>query len=120
MPVAYAATIFLLSSVSAPLPSGRFLMSDKLLHFGAFGLMAVLVALAVQRPGQGLTIKGAIIAILITCAYGVMDELHQSLVPQRMASTGDALADAMGATLGVCWYYLIARKWKFFSFVMGT
>jgi VanZ family protein len=120
MPIAYAATIFMLSAVSAPPPTGWIRLSDKFLHFGAFGLMAVLVALAVQRPGHPLTLKRAILAIIITSAYGVLDELHQSLVPDRVPSTGDALADAMGAILGVAWYCLIARKWRCFSFVMGT
>ena len=35
MPIAYAATIFMLSAVSAPPPTGWIRLSDKFLHFGA-------------------------------------------------------------------------------------
>jgi len=120
MVMVYAFTIFLASSVPAPAPQMQFLVSDKLQHMAAFGLMAVFVAMAVQRPGKPLTWRRAIAAIAVTAAYGALDELHQTTVAGRFGTTSDALADLTGAVLAVGWYYLISRKTIVLSYVMGA
>ena len=42
-----------------------------------------------------------LLAILATCAFAVVDESYQGLVPGRTASVRDWLADAVGAAAGV-------------------
>lgn len=86
---------------------------DKLLHFLAYGLLAVLMlrALADGDPGRAgwrRTTVAAILAIL----YGLTDEWHQSFVPGRLAEGADVVADAAGALAGV-WG---ARAWG----IIGT
>ena len=95
-------------------------MSDKVLHMAIFGLMSLFVALSLQQPGRALTWRRALLAVIITGAYGVLDEVYQSAIPGRYASSGDALADTVGAILAVSWYYLIARKYPHFSVIMGS
>jgi VanZ family protein len=69
-------------------------------HVVAYGVLAAaaLLAMCGVRP---LRRVDAVIAVAITVAYGLVDELHQSLVPGRVSSFMDLAADAAGATLGV-------------------
>jgi VanZ family protein len=65
--------------------------------------------LAVRAVHGGLpariTLRGALLAMLITAGYGASDELHQWFVPGRTADVFDWLADATGGTIAVvgCW-----------------
>lgn len=102
--IVWAAVLFWQSSSSSAgsflgfLPDG----SDKVLHAGAYAVLAALLTLATGRPllGVGLAI-----------AYGITDEVHQSFVPGRDASVGDLVADAAGAALGAgLVVYLLRRK----------
>ncbi|MFQ5720617.1 MAG: VanZ family protein [Acidobacteriota bacterium] len=43
----------------------------------------------------------AIFSISVASAYGAVDEVHQSFVPERDSSLQDVAADVAGATLGV-------------------
>lgn len=46
--------------------------------------------------------RGCVPAVLMSSAYGLVDEWHQSHVPGRVASLADVVSDAIGATLAVC------------------
>ena len=120
MPAIYAAMIFIVSSLPGPPAEAAIRVSDKLLHMCLYGLMAVLVAMAMQRPGRPLPWRRALIVVLITVAYGVTDEYHQSFVPGRLAGADDGLADAAGAVLGVAWYVLVSRRWPRISLLLGS
>lgn len=102
-PVAlYAGLIVFLSSRSS-LPSVR--LNDKLLHFGEYAVLAFLVnrALFLLRPSvspRALTL----LAIGLATAFGVTDELHQRLVPNRDASVFDLVADFLGSVAGAMAY----------------
>ena len=45
--------------------------------------------------------KSGVLAVFISVLYAASDELHQSFVPGRTASTGDVLVDALG--VGLAW-----------------
>ncbi|MFY9341990.1 MAG: VanZ family protein [Planctomycetota bacterium] len=45
--------------------------------------------------------RATVAALLLSIAYGVVDELHQSHVPGRACSVVDVLSDALGAGLAV-------------------
>ncbi len=119
MPVVFAATIFATTVLQGSTVAGAFTNADKLIHVALYGGMAVLVAMAVQRPGRALSWKGALLAALISTAYGALEEFHQSFVPGRVVSLDDALANLVGAALGSGWYLLIARKWPEISMILG-
>lgn len=91
--LAWAAVLFWQSSSSdagsflGSLPEG----SDKVIHAGAYSVLAALVTLATGNP-----VVGGVLAV----AYGITDEIHQSFVPGRSPSIGDLVADAVGAALG--------------------
>lgn len=109
---AYMALIFILSS--QPTLPGSSLTPDWTQHGVAFGGLA-LIALRATSGGRwsGVTRRAVIAAWLITAAYGVADEWHQSFVPSRTADLRDVAADATGAAValgGAFWWGMIRRS----------
>ena len=96
--IGWMATIFFLShQPSLPAPS-LFEHQDKLFHGGAYGLLGLLLALALHEPGRpGRTL---LLVWLLGTLYGLTDEYHQSFIPGRDADLLDVLADSAGALLG--------------------
>ena len=106
--VSLQALIFYLSSQpQIPVDTG---LSDKVLHFAAYGLLSALwiVALAGSAGSIGAAKAwgGAVLAVL----FGLSDEFHQSFVPGRTASWGDVAADALGAAVAAGALWLLAAR----------
>ncbi len=97
--------IFWQSSFPGIISQPLFPYDDKVMHFGVYALLALLVARAVQmeKPLWSPE-KIKIIAILFVSVFGLSDELHQALVPARFASVLDFLADCAGAVAGCLFY----------------
>ena len=71
---------------------------DLLGHLGGYALLAVALMLGLRsQPFR----RALLLALVIAAVYGVSDEVHQAFVPGRVASAGDAAADATGALLGL-------------------
>ncbi len=96
-PLAIAALIFVASSRSR-VASVDISMSDKVVHFCVYGLLATLVC----RLGRGW--RGAAVALVVASLYGASDEWHQSTVPGRAAELADWVADTLGAATAVALY----------------
>ncbi len=77
-------------------------VSDKIEHFGAYGLLSVLLYLSLyfQEKFVLLNKYPAAFTIIIAAFYGFLDEVHQLIVPGRSAEILDWLADFLGAVLG--------------------
>jgi VanZ family protein len=98
------ALIFYVSSLhEAPLPQG---VSDKSAHWlGYTGFSVTIVrALAGGLPRR-ISMRTAMVAVVIAVAYGASDEFHQMFVAGRSAELADLAADALGAVAGAaaCW-----------------
>jgi len=104
--VAWMAAVFFVSSISNLGKAGR--VPDWISHPVEYGAGAVLVcrALAVPR-GRPVTASTAVIATLLTTAYGITDEYHQSFVPGRTADPADVVKDLVGAAAAS----LVYRRW---------
>ena len=104
--------IFWQSSYPGIISKPLFSNADKVLHFGAYALLAILTArdLTVVKPFWS-PLKIKIITILFACLFGLSDEIHQAFVPFRDASSYDFLADCAGSITG-CFFYLnfLSRK----------
>ena len=76
-------------------------------HLLAFGTLAAMVLLALSW-GRRPRLRDALIAFGLTVAYGVLDEWHQSWVPDRTGRLDDVATDAIGALAGlaVAWVVL--------------
>lgn len=73
---------------------------DKLLHFGAYFVMAIFSWRAFRH--SGLTAHRLMLLSVLFCSlYGLSDEWHQSFVPGRTPSALDWLADTLGAILAM-------------------
>jgi VanZ family protein len=111
-PLAHAALIAWSSSLTShQIPSLIGRVWDKLLHGGAYGLLAFLVLLALMgglRRPRNLAIPCA--AVAATMAFGLIDEWHQSLVATRVASATDLLADLLGSLAAVPVFHWISGR----------
>jgi VanZ family protein len=78
-------------------------LSDKIEHFSAFFILAVLLNLALiyQRKSYLFFKYAATVTIIICLSYAAIDELHQMFIPGRFADIRDWLADSTGVFLGV-------------------
>lgn len=94
--------------ISAPL----FPHDDKVIHFGVYALLSLLVArdLDAENPSWSRA-KIRMITLIFVFAYGFSDELHQAFVPSRDASVWDLMADCGGSIFG-CFFYqgVLSRK----------
>jgi VanZ family protein len=97
-PVALAGLIFAASSRPQLVDVGAWPGGDKAVHFLVYGLLGVLCC----RLGRGP--RAAVLAVLVTSAYGAGDEWHQSFVPTRAAELADWVADTLGAAVAVSLY----------------
>jgi len=107
--LAWMAGLFAASTQSDIGPAGR--IPDWLTHGSAYLVLCLLFCRALhgsrRRAPPGLV---PLLAVALTTAYGVSDELHQSFVPGRDASAGDVAKDLGGATLAaLAWRWAAAR-----------
>jgi VanZ family protein len=85
---------------------------DKVMHFGAYGLLGVLLLGAMPLEAAGYRSRQIALATLIASLYGISDEFHQSFVPGRSPDVMDWLADTSGAFLAAL---LLAQLSRSFS-----
>lgn len=103
--LAFCIFIFWQSSFPSLNSQPLFPHDDKLMHLGAYALLAFLAArnLKQEKPFFSQT-KLSVLTILFAALYGLSDEFHQAFVPSRVASGWDFAADVLGSILGACFY----------------
>jgi surface polysaccharide O-acyltransferase-like enzyme len=113
--VGYAALIFTLSSSSLDIEELRPVFEyDKLLHIVEYYILGYLLMRAFTTSDVPfLAARPVAAAILVGCAYGLSDEIHQAFVPGRDCSLMDFLFDAAGATLAACTYSRVRHQLGF-------
>jgi VanZ family protein len=83
---------------------------DTLLHGTEFFVLAVLVARALNG---GLLMPmppaGYLWTFALSAHYALLDELHQALVPGRVSSVLDLLADLAGIDLALAAVFVLQR-----------
>ena len=101
----YCVFIFIQSQLPVPFEMPDVSHFDKLLHFGAYGVMAILFY-RTYLAGWPQAIKRTLIwaSVISTALYGLSDEIHQYFVPERSADLLDWLADTVGAAVGTVIY----------------
>ena len=101
--IIYWIILFTLTSLPTGLAIETKDISDKFLHFGAYGLLSVLLYLNLyfQDKIEVLNKFPATFTVLIASIYGLLDEIHQMFVPGRSAEFLDWLADFSGSLLAV-------------------
>lgn len=70
---------------------------DKLEHFMLFFVFGILLRLTASHSRYPSIRENAmLVALMVGIGYGALDEVHQMLVPHRLASVDDFIADAAG------------------------
>lgn len=101
----FCGAIFWQSGYPSMIPEPLFPHDDKVMHLGAYAVMAVLAARWIRQEKPELRVSGIrILALIFTGLFGLSDEIHQTFVADRFASVTDWLADMAGALFGV-WIY---------------
>ena len=110
-PLLYALLIIGLSPIpSRALPDYPWLIFDKLLHFAEYGVLGFLVAHA-WRSRRSQLHRFLIRILLPTSLFAALDELYQLLIPGRLCSVQDWLADVAGIIAGSLLYSLVAGRY---------
>ena len=99
---AYMLLIWVLSSFALPsFPTAGFPLRDKGVHIVEFAVLGFLLAHACLRTfPTHPALRVALVAFMLTWAWGFFDEIHQAFVPGRSADVVDLGADAIGALIG--------------------
>lgn len=106
--IIYAALLFWASSRSRlPIPRLGLGFEDKLAHFAAYAVLALLVHRAIKLP-KPLVRRVLLWSGLLAAAYALSDELHQRTVPGRYFDYWDLAADLAG--IGLVLLYLHLRR----------
>lgn len=96
--------ITFLSSLSGdqlPQAAARFPGEDKVLHFLAFTVGAVLLALALRQSTRWSWVRIFVSTVTAISVFGIIDEVHQLFTPKRSgADVGDWVADTLGGIAG--------------------
>jgi VanZ family protein len=109
--LAWAAFIFVLSSIpSAALPDLG-LLSDLLsvgTHVTVFAVLMILVVVAVRGSTRLSDRRVRLLALGLVALYALSDEFHQQFVPGRTPTAFDWFVDMVGASLA--WGLLALRE----------
>jgi len=81
-------------------------LTDKIVHFGTFGLFGWLLIRGFHQAGHK---RYAWIALIIGLLFSLLDELHQSYTPGRDAHWSDLLADGLGIVIFSLYYQIQLR-----------
>ncbi len=106
-----AIEIFFFSTISFA-PGKRAIISlTTLYHFIVFFLFSFFLFTTIKGKGKIKT-KHILIVFLISLIYAILDEFHQSFVPNRDASIKDILIDSLGIFTSMIIYLYINKKAK--------
>jgi VanZ family protein len=109
--VLYALLIIGLSSIPGQsLPDLKWLSSDKLIHLGEYMIFGFLVAatLVIYIPEASRLYPGT---LLMAGMFAALDEAYQYVIPGRLPSFRDWVADIIGIAIGGL-IYLIWKNYR--------
>ncbi len=102
-------------STGAPIPQ-TFALA-KMVHVFEYGVLSLLVFRAVRAPSSGVglgPVRAVGAAVVVSLAFGVLDEYRQSFVPGREPSGWDVMIDGLAAflagTLMFLWLRLVSLR----------
>jgi VanZ family protein len=107
---AQMAAIFVFSSFPR-LPSLPVGLAGYTGHFIGYALLGALATRGFARAQwTGVSSAAGWRALLLSTAYGITDEFHQSFVPGRTPTVSDWCADTFGAAFGIALVMWVARR----------
>ena len=109
--ILYWIILFIGTSLPADHLSSVIDISDKLKHFTAYTVLGFLLSLNFhfQEKWPKIVPFYFLFAFVVCVFYGIVDELHQILVPNRSAELLDWVADVLGSFFGVIISFLFLK-----------
>jgi VanZ family protein len=104
LPVLIAYGFFVAFFSLTPVDEVFFSIWDKLLHFGCYGMFALIAWWSATRD------KTFYVLCAVVIAYSALMEVGQSFVPGRMMSGLDIVANALGV-LAVLAIFILYKRW---------
>lgn len=86
-----------------------FTFEDKLLHISAFFVLGIALLFALS-PFKMPKLYRILIVISFGAVWGLLDEVHQSFVPNRTAALDDWIADVIGVILSLLFIRFFVTK----------
>jgi VanZ family protein len=86
-----------------------FTFEDKLLHISAFFVLGIALLFALS-PFKMPKLYRILIVISFGAVWGLLDEVHQSFVPNRTAALDDWIADVIGVILSLLFLRFFVTK----------
>jgi VanZ family protein len=86
--------------------------ADKWLHAASYAVVAGLAVWTVRARRARDGALALVAVVLAVAAFGAGIEVVQSFVPGRTASGGDAVANAVGATVGTLAARVLSPRWR--------
>ena len=110
--VVYWIVLFILTTTPTDIIPQLFRAQDKLEHFAAYLVLAVLLSLTLHFQKKRVSLsRNLIIATLsLIMIYAAIDELHQIFVPGRIADIFDWMADSLGGAFGILAGHFFIKK----------
>ena len=112
--IIWALVIFVLCAMPSediPNPNWDIPHLDKVVHFGMFFIMAVLLCSELGYQTNLTQRKIYLITVTISLIYGGVIEILQQYFFNRSGDILDLLADVLGAIVG-CLLYPVLMRWK--------
>jgi VanZ family protein len=107
----YCLLIFIQSSYPSIKNTPEWPYFDKIVHCAGYALLGALFLRAFKTSRIKDNVKLMVmLSVLLSCLYGISDEIHQHFVPYRDADVMDVLADTIGGIMGVYIYQRFAGK----------
>ncbi len=119
-PVIIWATIIIIASSipSKYLPTIEIFGWDKIAHICVFFIFGVLIfrwLINLKSDKIGIN-KIYLITLIIVFAFGIFDEIYQSIIPGRISDVYDLLADSIGGMFSILFVKLI-KNTSIFSLI---
>lgn len=105
--------IFILSSIPGNLfPNVDFKLSDKVVHFLIYFVLAITFYISLKNQGSSsfITRHSFFLSIIFTSLYGALDEFHQYFVPNRTCDFFDFIANSIGAVAAITIIFIILKS----------
>ncbi len=103
-PLLYAVIIFVLSGMSNPPVPYNY--DSNSLHYPEYALLSFLVIRALNYGKDHLSLCTTIYCLLISSAFGFLDEVHQAFVPKRVPDINDFFRDVTGIVAGIVIFFV--------------
>jgi VanZ family protein len=86
---------------------------DLAVHSVLYGVLGFLLYRAFHRGTRLAASRWAwLVAFAVAQTYGILDEVHQTWIPDRTCSLADGLADGIGAAVGIWifFFWFVRRR----------